>query len=235
MFCALSKEGITGRALSAGIWTLDCFNPRDYAPLPYRSVDDRVFGGGPGVVLSPEPLAQAIAAAKEKAPQAPVIYSSPQGKLLTQRKLQELATLPQVIWLAGRYEGIDERIVESMVDEEISIGDYVISGGELAIMVIIDGLVRLLPGALGHPASAHQDSFSEGLLDCPHYTRPEVFRGLLVPKVLRTGNHQAIEDWRRQQALGRTWKRRPELLAGIALSKKDQALLKAFQQDHGNS
>jgi tRNA (guanine37-N1)-methyltransferase len=235
MFQALSAHGVTSRALKSGLWDFDCFNPRDHATLPYRAVDDRVYGGGPGLVLSPEPLAGALNAAKTKAPEAPVIYVSPQGQPLKQEDLMRLSRMPELILLSGRYEGVDERIIQSMVDEEISIGDYVISGGELAIMVILDGLVRLLPGALGHSASAHQDSFSEGILDCPHYTRPELFAGLSVPAVLTSGDHQAIARWRRKQGLGRTWERRPELLAGLSLSNKDLQLLNEYQEECNRS
>lgn len=233
MLDAVSHSGITGRAVEQGLVKLQHWNPRDYATDKHRTVDDRPFGGGPGMVMKVEPLRSAINNARESAPQgAPVIYLSPQGRILDQAGLTELANHPGLILVAGRYEGVDERLIEAEVDQEWSIGDYVISGGELAAMVLIDGVTRLLPGALGHEDSADQDSFSEGLLDFPHYTRPEEIDGLVVPEVLRGGDHKAIQRWRQKQALGRTWLRRPDLLKELDLDHNQQQLLDEFIQEH---
>jgi tRNA (guanine37-N1)-methyltransferase len=210
----LRELGLTGRALSEGRVTLQCFNPRDYAEGVHRSVDDRPYGGGPGMVMRPEPLAQAIEAARAEGAEAKVSCLSPQGRRLDQAAVTELAGRERLILVCGRYEGIDERVVEALVDEEWSVGDFVLSGGEPAAAVLIDAVVRLLPGVLGHEQSAEQDSFSDGLLDCPHYTRPERWRGRAVPDVLLSGDHARIERWRRERAIERTRRRRPDLLTG---------------------
>lgn len=214
MFKAVSEHGISGRAIRDGLVELRCFNPRDYSTDKHRTVDDRPYGGGPGMVMRCEPLMDAVADARrwmdaERAIR--VIYLSPQGRVLNQVGVRELAALDQIILIAGRYEGIDERFIEREVDEEISIGDYVVSGGELPAMVMMDAMIRCLPGALGHEESADQDSFSEGLLDWPHYTRPEEFEGMEVPEVLLSGDHAKIAEWRKQQAQERTRQRRPDL------------------------
>jgi tRNA (guanine37-N1)-methyltransferase len=211
MFTAL-ESGITGRAINKKIIKLKYFNPRDYSQDKHRRVDDRPYGGGPGMVMMAEPLCAAIDAAKGTARRALTIHLTPQGKLLDQDKIKSLVKRKNLILVAGRYEGIDERVIQSKIDEEISIGDYVLSGGELAAMVIIDAITRLLPGALGHEDSARQDSFMDGLLDYPHYTRPEVFNGQKVPNVLLSGNHQQVAEWRLKEALKRTRLRRPDLL-----------------------
>jgi tRNA (guanine37-N1)-methyltransferase len=232
MFRAVTESGITSRAVKNGLLTLAYWSPRDYAEGTennYRRVDDRPYGGGPGMVMQIEPLRRSIMAAREAAQakglQPQVIYLSPQGRVLDQAGVQELATMEAVILLCGRYEGIDERLIQREVDAEWSIGDYVLSGGELPAMVLIDAVTRLLPGALGCEASAEEDSFSDGLLDCPHYTRPEVYDGEEVPAVLLSGDHAAIRKWRRQQSLARTWQRRPDLLEKVTLDKEQQKLL----------
>jgi len=227
MFDAV-RHGVTGRAIERGQVELQLWNPRDYADDMHRTVDDRPYGGGPGMVMMVEPLRQAITAARAAAPHSRVLYLSPQGRRLDQQALRELAAEPGFVLLAGRYEGIDERIVEAHVDQEWSIGDYVLSGGELPAMVLMDALIRLLPGVLGHADSAEQDSYVDGLLDCPHYTRPEEIEGRTVPEVLKSGNHELIRRWRLQQALGRTWLRRPDLLEGRELSGEEQVLLDEF-------
>ena len=230
MYQAIAEEGVVGRAISQQRVNLQLWNPRDYTEDKYKTVDDRPYGGGPGMVMKLEPLAKAIHAAKEDASKpAKVIYLSPQGSRLDQAKVDTLAQEDRLILLAGRYEGIDERVIDACVDEELSIGDYVLSGGELASMVVIDAVTRLLPGVLGHDASAEQDSFSAGLLDCPHYTRPETSSMGDVPAVLLSGDHAAIARWREQQALGRTWLRRPDLLEQIELTSEQQQLLDAFK------
>lgn len=220
--------GVVGRAAEQHRIELHCWNPRDYTEDRHRTVDDRPYGGGPGMLMKVEPLQRTIAAVREASPEARLIYLSPQGKLLQQSMLARQADERSVIFLCGRYEGIDERLLQMEVDEEWSLGDYVISGGELAAMVCIDAMTRLLPGVLGHEDSAGQDSFSDGLLDCPHYTRPETIGGMGVPTVLMNGNHREIETWREQQALGRTWQRRPDLLERIRLDERQQALLDEF-------
>ncbi len=236
MFTALSDNGVTGRAIQKGLVRLGTVNPRDFTDDRHNTVDDRPYGGGPGMVMMVEPLRKAIRAAREKlAGKAKVIYLSPQGRKLDQQGLQQLAENQQMILLCGRYEGIDERLIETEVDEEWSIGDYVISGGELAAMVVIDGVTRLVPGALGHADSAQQDSFMNGLLDTPHYTRPEVLDGMAVPDVLLSGNHSNIETWRLKQALGRTWLRRPDLLEKLTLSQAQQDLLAEFIREYESS
>jgi tRNA (guanine37-N1)-methyltransferase len=221
--------GVVGRAQQRGLLEVVGWNPRDYAAGNYRRVDERPFGGGPGMVMLIEPLRMALKAARaaQETP-ARVIYLSPQGPRLTQAKVHELAALPRLILICGRYEGVDERFLAREIDEEISIGDYVLSGGEPAAAVLIDAIGRLQDGALNDAESAVQDSFEDGLLDCPHYTRPEIEDGDAVPEVLLSGDHAAIRRWRRQQSLGRTWLRRPDLLARATLDKTDRALLDAF-------
>ncbi|MBZ0093648.1 MAG: tRNA (guanosine(37)-N1)-methyltransferase TrmD [Sulfuricellaceae bacterium] len=236
MFEALTRHGITRRAAEENLYHLQLWNPRDFTADNHRTVDDRPYGGGPGMVMLAEPLDKAIAAAKQRQAEAGVerprvIYLSPQGRQLNHAVVMELLMQPGLIFLAGRYEGIDERLLAGQVDEEISIGDYVLSGGELAAMVAIDCLVRQLPGALGDADSAAQDSFVNGLLDYPHYTRPEIYRGEAVPPVLMTGNHAHIHRWRLKQALGRTWQRRPDLLALRQLTKEESGLLAEYQQE----
>lgn len=232
MFEAVSEYGITGRAVRSGLLSLRIWNPRDYTEDKHRSVDDRPYGGGPGMVLRPEPLARAIAAAKADAQEpAKVLYVSPQGRKLDHAGVVELAERQRIMLLAGRYEGVDERLLAAEVDEEWSIGDYVLSGGELPAMVLIDAIVRRLPGALGDEDSAEQDSFVDGLLDCPHFTRPETYAGQPVPEVLLSGDHERIRQWRLKQALGRTWLRRPDLLSRITLNKEQERLLAEFQNE----
>ncbi|SDS83791.1 tRNA (Guanine37-N(1)-) methyltransferase [Halopseudomonas xinjiangensis] len=229
MFSALTEYGVTGRAVTREQLKVVFSNPRDHAHDRHRTVDDRPFGGGPGMLMKVEPLLEAIEAIREQAPSPPrVIYLSPQGRPLTQQRAQELARLDSIVLLCGRYEGIDERIIDMCVDEEISIGDYVLSGGELGAMVLLDSVARLIPGVLGHADSAAEDSFTEGWLDCPHYTRPEEFAERRVPEVLLSGNHALIRRWRLKQSLGRTWQRRPELLEDLTLSKEQQQLLAEF-------
>lgn len=228
----VAKAGVLGRAIRNQLIELACWNPRDYTHDRHRTVDDRPYGGGPGMLMKVQPLRDAIHAAKQANSQAKVIYLSPQGKKLDQQAVRHLATQSGLILVAGRYEGIDERIIETEIDEEWSIGDYVLSGGEIAAMVVIDAVARMLPGVLGDEDSAAQDSFMEGLLDCPHYTRPEDIDGRSVPAVLVGGNHRDIAQWRMQQALGRTWLRRPELLEKITLTEHQQRLLQAFQQEY---
>ena len=233
MFDALTQFGVTGRAVENKLLSLNTRNPRDYAEDNHRTVDDRPFGGGPGMVMMVEPLQKAISDARRVLPaNTKTVYLSPQGKKVDQALLQEAAQAPGWIFLAGRYEGVDERLIEAEIDEEWSIGDYVLSGGELAAMVVIDGMARLLPGALGHADSADQDSFVNGLLDCPHYTRPEQIGGRSVPSVLLSGDHQAIARWRMKQALGRTWLRRPDLLENIQLNDLQKKLLEEFKQEN---
>lgn len=235
MFNAITGSGITCRALQQDIWGFHAWNPRDFTHDNYRRVDDRPYGGGPGMVMLPEPLEMAIDSARarhrELGVAAHVVYLSPQGRRLDHDKVIELAARPGLILLCGRYEGIDERLIMRQVDEEISIGDYVLSGGELPAMVLIDSLVRQLPGALNDALSADEDSFATGLLDCPHYTRPEDYQGMRVPDVLLSGNHALIAAWRLKQALGRTWLRRPDLLEARKLSKQESRLLAVFQQE----
>jgi tRNA (guanine37-N1)-methyltransferase len=227
-----SRKGITGRAIERGQVELHLWNPRDYTHDVHRTVDERPYGGGPGMVMKVEPLRAAILDAKTAAPQSKVIYMSPQGRPFTQAAAQAMSAQPGVILLAGRYEGIDERLIEAYVDEEWSIGDYVLSGGELPAMVLMDTVIRLLPGVLGHEDSAVEDSHVDGLLDCPHYTRPEEIEGRAVPEVLLSGNHKAIREWRLMQALGRTWLRRPDLLEGRPLTDEEQGLLDQFIRTH---
>lgn len=224
--------GVGGRALERGLASLQCTNPRDFADDRQQTVDDRPYGGGPGMVLKVEPFAAAIALAKTRLPDsAPVVFMSPQGRTLDQALAQELAQLPGLVLVCGRYEGFDERIVELYADMEVSLGDVVLSGGELAALVTIDAVLRLLPGVLGDSASAEQDSFMAGRLDCPHYTRPEEYAGQTVPAVLLSGDHSAIARWRRKQALGRTWERRPDLLEQYPLSATEQQLLEEYRAE----
>jgi tRNA (guanine37-N1)-methyltransferase len=231
MFDAM-RVGIGGRAIERGQVELALWNPRDYTSDPHRNVDDRPYGGGPGMVMTVEPLQRAIAQARKAAPESRVVYLSPQGARLDQDAVRRLAAQPGLILLAGRYEGVDERLIEACVDEEWSIGDYVLSGGELPAMVLMDAVTRLLPGVLGHADSADQDSFADGLLDCPHYTRPELAEGRTVPDVLMSGDHERIRRWRLQQALGRTWLRRPDLIETRRLSSEEQDLLDEFIRAH---
>jgi tRNA (guanine37-N1)-methyltransferase len=232
LFGVLLDQGVTGRALMRGVAELHLWNPRDYAHDRHRTVDDRPYGGGPGMLMKVEPLRDAIAAARAESPRSRVAYLSPQGRVLDQAAMVDLATRPGLILVAGRYEGVDERLIEGHIDEEWSIGDYVLSGGELAAMVVIDAVIRLLPGALGHVDSATQDSHTGGLLDCPHYTRPPEIEGRRVPEVLIGGDHAAIARWRLQQALGRTLQRRPDLLERRGLTPHEQALLDEFVRAH---
>ena len=227
-----ASQGVTGRAIGREQVDLRLWNPRDYAHDGRRTVDDRPYGGGPGMVMKVEPLRDAIRAARSDSP-LPVktIYLSPQGRLLNQAAMVTLAKSSRLILVAGRYEGVDERLINAEIDEEWSIGDYVLSGGELAALVVFDAVTRLLPGVLGHAESAGQDSHMTGLLDCPHYTRPEEVDGQGVPDVLQSGNHEAIRRWRLRESLGRTWIRRPDLLARIRLDAEQQALLEEFQQE----
>ena len=224
-------EGVVGRAHKRGLIQLECVNPREFAEDVHRTVDDRPYGGGPGMVMRADCLVKAIRKQRLKAKNAKTIYLSPQGKPLSQSMLAGLSAQTDLILVCGRYEGIDERVVDLEIDEEWSIGDYVLSGGELAAMVVIDCMTRLLPEVLGHDESAVEDSFSAGLLDHPHFTRPELFEGLVVPEVLLSGDHQRIKKWRRQQALGRTQKRRPDLLANKELSEQDAVLLADFKKE----
>jgi len=232
MFAALTDWGVTRRALEQALWSLVLWNPRDFTTDNYRTVDDRPYGGGPGMVMLAEPLEKAIAAAKAAAQgEAKVIHLSPQGAVMDHKKVMALAEESRLVLLCGRYEGVDERLIRRAVDEELSIGDYVLSGGELAAMVLMDAVVRQLPGALGDGASAAQDSFVNGLLEAPQYTRPEAYEGKAVPPVLLSGHHAQIERWRLKQSLGRTWLRRPELLERRGLSEAERALLEEFKQE----
>jgi tRNA (guanine37-N1)-methyltransferase len=231
MFETFTQQGVIGRAVKTGLLQVECFNPRDFTFDKHRTVDDRPYGGGPGMLMMVQPLKDAILAAKAAAGRkTKVVYLSPQGKKLDQAGVKQLSENESLILVAGRYEGIDERVIQTQVDEEWSIGDYVLSGGELPAMVLMDAVSRFVPGVLGHEQSAEQDSFSHGLLDCPHYTRPENLDGELVPKVLLSGDHKKIRQWRLQQSLGRTWQRRPELLNDLALTEEQQKLLDVFLQ-----
>ena len=229
-------HGVIGRALERGLWALGARNPRDFAADNYRSVDDRPYGGGPGMVMLAEPLEKAIAAAQAVMhdaglPRARVVYPSPQGEPLKHRRVVELAAEPGLIVLAGRYEGVDERLLERAVDLQVSIGDIVVSGGELPALLLIDAVVRQLPGVLNDAQSSVEESFVDGLLDCPHYTRPEVYAGVPVPAVLLSGNHAEIARWRLKQSLGRTWLRRPDLLAARGLNDEESRLLDEFKRE----
>ncbi len=232
MFSAVSDHGVTGRAVTQGLVTLSHSNPRDYTVDKHRTVDDRPYGGGPGMLMKVDPLLQAIAAARELAGrEARVIYLSPQGQRFDHARAVALAGEEALILVAGRYEGVDERLIEAEVDQELSIGDYVLSGGELAAMVVIDAVVRQMPGVLGHELSAQEDSYADGLLDCPHYTRPEEYQGKRVPEVLLSGNHEEIRRWRLKQALGRTLERRPDLLEGRAMTPEEDELLAEYLRE----
>lgn len=240
MFDAITQYGVSRRAVERGIVGLQCWNPRDFASDNYRTVDDRPYGGGPGMVMLAEPLEKAIQSARQAQRDSgitspKVIYLSPQGRMLDHQLVMQLAAEPGLVLLAGRYEGVDERLIERQVDMEVSIGDYVLSGGELGAMVLIDAVTRQLPGVLNDSGSAEQDSFVDGLLDCPHYTRPEVYEESRVPDVLLSGNHAEINRWRLKQALGRTWLRRPELLAKRQLTKEESRLLAQFQKEQDSA
>lgn len=237
MFDAISKHGITSRALARKIYSLHVINPREFTADNHKTVDDRPYGGGPGMVMLAEPLAQAIKVAKAANVGAKVIHLSPRGVSLTHEKVMQLSKTNGVILLASRYEGVDERLLESLVDEEISIGDYVLSGGELPAMALIDAVVRQLPGSLGDADSAMEDSFVNGLLDCPHYTRPELYEGKAVPEVLLSGNHAKIKEWRLKQSLALTRAKRPDLLAERSLTKEEARLLQEIirEQEQASS
>jgi tRNA (guanine37-N1)-methyltransferase len=233
MLDALLAFGVTGRAVQRGLLQVQGWNPRDYTSDRHRTVDDRPFGGGPGMVMKVQPLSAAIRAARVAAGrEARVIFLSPQGKRFEQQDAVRLSTAVGTVLVAGRYEGVDERVIEAEVDEELSIGDYVLSGGELPALVVIDAVARLLPGALNDAESAAEDSFMHGLLDYPHYTRPEEIDGRRVPQVLVNGDHAAIRRWRRQQALARTWLRRPELLKKLELNTDERSWLNEFIRAH---
>jgi len=234
-----ARFGVTGRALQRGLWRLGVWNPRDFVTDRHRTVDDRPYGGGPGMVMLAEPLASALAAARSAQRLAGcaatrTLYLSPAGTPLSHRRVAELAAegdATGLVLLAGRYEGIDQRLLECCVDEEVAIGDFVVSGGELPALMVIDAILRLRPGVLNDAESAVQDSFAAGLLDCPHYTRPDEYDGKRVPEVLLSGHHEAIRAWRLQQALGRTWERRPDLLRERVLSKEEHELLAAYRRE----
>jgi len=229
MLEAVTRFGVTGRAVKRGLVQVESWNPRDFTHDKHRTVDDRPFGGGPGMLMKVQPLKDAIAAARSAAPSsAKVIYLSPQGRPLDQSGVKELSAAESLIFVCGRYEGVDERLIDAEVDEEWSLGDFVLSGGELPAMVMVDAVARMVPGVLGDQASADEDSFSEGLLDCPHYTRPEVLDGVAVPPVLMSGNHSHIRTWRLKQQLGRTYERRPDLLEKIDLNPEQQTLLHEY-------
>lgn len=249
MFSALSEYGITGRAVRQQLLQLYYFSPRDYTQDRHRTVDDKPYGGGPGMLMKTGPVSLAIGAAKARLQEhkgratevgahgktAPkVLYLSPQGKPLSQQIVQELAAGPDLVLLCGRYEGVDERVLETLVDAEYSLGDFVLSGGELAAMALLDAVTRLLPGALGAAESAVQDSFEAGLLDHPHYTRPEEFEGRRVPAVLLSGDHAKIDEWRLKQRLGATWRKRPDLLQNLQLDKRQQRLLDDYMREAGD-
>ena len=234
MVSTIADFGIVGRALDRGLISLDLENPRDHTHDAHRTVDDRPYGGGPGMVMKFEPLAEALRSARKNLPAgSPVVYLSPQGKEFDQGVARRYAKLPGLLLLAGRYEGIDERLIESEVDEELSLGDFVLSGGEIAAMAVIDAVVRLLPGALGDEESAQQDSFMGGLLDFPHYTRPELVEGRKVPDVLLSGDHAKVARWRSKQALGRSFLRRPDLLEKLELDDEQRKLLDEYLKEQG--
>ncbi len=231
MFEAVTRFGISRRAFENGIATLNSINPRDFATNQYKTIDDRPFGGGPGMVMMPEPLEKAIDAARQSVGAGcKVVYLSPQGKPLTDALVRELAGQPSLVLLCGRYEGVDERVIERQVDLEISMGDFVVSGGELPAMMLVDAILRTLPGVLNDAQSAEEDSFAAGLLDCPHYTRPEHYEGMAVPEVLLSGNHEKIRIWRLTESLKRTKERRPDLLENRVFSKEEMQLLKKPEQ-----
>ncbi|MEK7708765.1 MAG: tRNA (guanosine(37)-N1)-methyltransferase TrmD [Pseudomonadota bacterium] len=238
MFNAITQYGVTGKANRNDFFRLNTWNPRDFTHDKHRTVDDSPYGGGPGMVMMAQPLEDAISQAKARQnalsiEKTQTLYLTPQGKRLDHEMVKQLSTLPGLILLCGRYEGIDERLIMSEVNMEISIGDYVVSGGELAAMILIDCIVRQIPGTLGHPESANQDSFADGLLDYPHYTRPEIYKGSSVPEVLISGNHAHIRRWRLQQALGRTWLKRPDLFElkfAHGMTIEEEKLLEEFKQ-----
>jgi tRNA (guanine37-N1)-methyltransferase len=236
MFAAVTASGITRRALEQSLWQLQTWNPRDFTTDHYRTIDDRPYGGGPGMVMLAEPLEKTLQAAQD-AGAGRVVYLSPQGKKLDHAMVMRLLSESRLTLLCGRYEGIDERLLHRWVDEEISLGDYVLSGGELAAMVLMDAVVRQIPGALGDAQSAIEESFVSGLLDAPHYTRPELWPadadGEMIPAVLLSGHHAQIRRWRLKQSLGRTWQRRPDLIADRQLSAEEQQLLAEYQQEVG--
>ena len=238
MFQAITDYGVTGRAVKNGLLDLELWNPRDFTTDKHRTVDDRPYGGGPGMLMKVQPLRDAIKAARQTAQSksdsgnVKVIYLSPQGRKLDQAGVKTLVNCDSLVLVAGRYEGIDERLLATEIDEEWSIGDYVLSGGELPAMTLIDSVSRLVPGVLGHEDSAAEDSFEQGLLDCPHYTRPETIDNRVVPDVLLSGNHEEIRRWRLKQQLGRTWQRRPDLLEGRSLNSEQQSLLEAFIREN---
>lgn len=236
MFAAVTECGVTGRAVRDGLLTFRSWNPRDFTHDRHRTVDDRPYGGGPGMLMKVQPLRDAIHAAREAAPgKACVVYLSPQGERLDQSVVESLVAQERLILVAGRYEGVDERLIATEVDREVSLGDFVLSGGELAAMAVIDAVTRLIPGALGHAQSAEQDSFADGLLDCPHYTRPEVYEGLAVPEVLLGGHHDQIRRWRLKQSLRRTRERRPDLLEQRVLTDEERTLLEEILNEPGAS
>ncbi len=240
MFAALTGSGVTQRARERGLYGMVTWNPRDFSTNAYRSVDDRPYGGGPGMVMMAEPLAKAVRAARQRQSSCGLrrtrtIYLSPQGRPLTQQGVEELGGFEGLVLLAGRYEGVDERLLGDEVQDEISIGDYVVSGGELPAMVLMDAIIRRIPGALNDAESAQQESFVSGMLDCPQYTRPEVFEGEPVPPILLSGHHAAIEKWRMKQALGRTWSRRPDLLARLQLTAEQAILLEEYKTETNNT
>ena len=236
MFDAITQQGVISRAIKNGTIEFQAWNPRDSTHDKHRTVDDRPYGGGPGMLMMVQPLTDAIHAAKaELGEGTKVIYLSPQGRKLDQQGVKHLATNNKIVLVAGRYEGIDERVIQSEIDEEWSIGDFVLSGGELPAMTLIDSVSRLIPGVLGHELSAEEDSFANGLLDCQHYTRPEVLAGQRVPDVLLSGNHEKIRQWRLKQSLGRTWLRRPDLINDLALTAEQEKLLSEFQQEHDDN
>ncbi|MEZ9361034.1 tRNA (guanosine(37)-N1)-methyltransferase TrmD [Vibrio cyclitrophicus] len=233
MFRSVTDFGVTGQAVKKGLLSIETWTPRDFTHDKHRTVDDRPYGGGPGMLMMVQPLRDAIKTAKQAAPgKTKVIYLSPQGRKLDQKGVEELATNENLLLICGRYEGVDERIIQSEVDEEWSIGDFVMTGGELPAMTLIDSVSRFVPGILGDFASAEEDSFANGLLDCPHYTRPEVLDDKDVPSVLKSGNHKDIRRWRLKQSLGRTWLRRPELLENLALTDEQEQLLAEFIKEH---
>ena len=236
MFDAITQQGVISRAIKNGTIEFNAWNPRDFTHDKHRTVDDRPYGGGPGMLMMVQPLTDAIREAKQAAGEgAKVIYLSPQGRKLDQQGVKQLAQNKKLVLVAGRYEGIDERVIQSEIDEEWSIGDFVLSGGELPAMTLIDAVSRMLPGVLGHQLSAEQDSFADGLLDCPHYTRPEILAGQRVPDVLLSGNHEKIRLWRSKQSLGRTWLRRPDLINHLALTDEQRRLLDEFIREQSTT
>lgn len=236
MFEAIKSHGVTGRAVRNQLIDIECWSPRDFAHDKHRTVDDRPYGGGPGMLMKVQPLRDAIQAARQAADgPAKVIYLSPQGRKMDHAGVEQLATEQNLILVAGRYEGIDERLIDAEIDEEWSLGDFVLSGGELPAMTMIDAVSRLVPGVLGHQDSAQEDSFCDGLLDCPHYTRPEQLDEAVVPEVLLSGNHERIRRWRLKQQLGRTWQRRPDLLDNVELNAEQQTLLTEYIRETDGS